>query len=104
MTTERRIPAHQRRSPARRSSIALGVVSASSMLALTGLIGVADATSGDTAPMAVSAPPAAASKGTLTVIVVPREQSVGAGAATRQPPPAPVATQPPALQADTNAS
>ena len=99
MTTERRVPA-------RKSSIALGATAAAGMIALTGLIGVADAT--PAAPPLAEAVDAAAANGTpaggtLTVIVVPRDPGRSA-TTTRRPPPAPAATQAPAPQAVTSAS
>jgi hypothetical protein len=96
MTTERRVPA-------RRSSLALGATAAAGMVALTGVIGVADATP-SVAPDAVDAAGTigAPSGRTLTVIVVPRDG--GSTTTTRRPPPAPAATRAPAPQAATSAS
>ena len=100
MTTERR-------TPARRSTVALGAAAASGMLILTGLIGVADAAPVEAPRAEVAAPSDAAgsaNSGTLTVIVVRRESSATAPLATRRPPPAPVSTQAPAPQVATSAS
>ncbi len=100
MTTERR-------TPARKSSIALGATAVSGMVALTGLIGIADAAPAAHTAVESAAPEGATgstAQGTLTVIVVPRTASAGTALATRQPPPAPAAGQAPAPQVDTSAS